>query len=153
MHFRQFFEQPVEGVRLQARRQALAGALAAHGIDHVIAFAPFGHHPGDHLGRMLEIGVDGNHRIAGGVGQARGQGRLLAEIAREDQQLDAGIGFVPDLQLGDAVILAAVVDADHLESFAGLLEHRDQPGEETVDIEGFVVDGNDDGQQRMALLT
>ena len=62
--------------------QLSPAALAALGVDHVEPAAPAGDQVGDHLGRVLQVGVDHDHRVAARVVEPGGDGDFLAEVAR-----------------------------------------------------------------------
>jgi len=59
----------VEEIETHATQAAL-GARAAHGAHDLRAAEPGGHECGDELGRVLEVGVEGDDRIGAGGGGA-----------------------------------------------------------------------------------
>jgi hypothetical protein len=62
------------------------------GQHDVVALAPLGDHLGDELGRILEVDIHHDDRLAAGILQAGQRGHGLAEAAGEFQQLDAFVG-------------------------------------------------------------
>ena len=145
VHLADAVQQAVE----QARGGALDGGLAvahpARGIDHVVALAPARDHLRDQFRRVLQVGVDRHHGGAGGMIQAGGERHLLAEVARQVDDLDAGLARVPVQQALEGVVAAAVVDADDLPAASGLVEDAADTFEEGVEVVGLVVHRRDDG--------
>ena len=82
-----------------------------------MAVQPFGEKLGNQLRWVLQVGIDGNDRGATGMVEAGGQRDVLAEVARQANDLDRGVALAPGEQLGDRCIPAAVVDADDLVAF------------------------------------
>src|SRR5690606_28322014 len=80
-------------VRLRevAAEPALLVSLAAHADHHVVALAPLRDELRNQLGWVLQITVDRNHRLARRMREPRRQRDVLAEVAREPDDLDAGI--------------------------------------------------------------
>ena len=76
--------------------------------------APSRHHLRDAFGRILQVGIHGDDRLAPGVGQAGGDGGLKTEVAAELEQHKARVPprVAPD-QFRRAVP-AAVVDEQGL---------------------------------------
>ena len=101
---------------------------------------------------MLSIAVDEQHGAEPGVIEAGEQRRLLAEIARQRQQLNIerrGRQLVSDRK---RIVAAAVVDIDHLagQPVLGIerARHLGEFGMEPRQRSRFVMDGNDDGETR-----
>jgi hypothetical protein len=126
-HLCHALHQPVERLGGGDLPGGLAAAREAAGVDHVVALAPFRHHVGDQLGRVLEVGVDQHDRVAARGIDAGGQGRLVAEIARQRDDLDARVLRVEREQGRERAVAAPVVDEDQLEVQAERCERGDQP--------------------------
>jgi hypothetical protein len=56
----------------------------------VKALPPLLHHLRDDFGWILEVGVDQHYGLATGIFQPRADGDLMAEIARQPDQLRMG---------------------------------------------------------------
>ena len=98
-----------------SRASGAVGAAVAPQRDHdVVARAPLRDQFGDHFGRVLQVGVDGHGSVAAHVVEPAGQRDLLAEIARQADDLDARIGMAQRHELGEGFVGAAVIDEDHL---------------------------------------
>ena len=121
------------------------------GIDHVVAvIAPVMDQRLDQRRRMLSIAVDEQHRAEPGVIEAGEQRRLLAEIARQRDQLNIerrGRQLVSD---GKRIVAAAIVDIDHFagEPVLGIerARHLGERGMEPRQRRRFVMHGNDHGE-------
>jgi hypothetical protein len=98
----------------------------------------------------MRVGVE-DQRCAGiDPVQARGQRRLLAEIARQPQQRHPWIGGGDPLQCRPGTVAAAVVDVEHaaIDTIATQpIQHRGQPRMQHGQGLGLVEGGNDDGEQ------
>ena len=135
-------EDPVEGMRAGALYEALAVPRQAHGIDHVIARMPTLHEFRDELGGVLEIGIEGDRRRPSGMIKPGGERGLLAEIAREIDDPDAGIFLAQGDQDGQRLIAAAIVYADALPSLGTRGHDRAEAFMEGADIGGLVITGD-----------
>jgi hypothetical protein len=118
-----------------------AGALAALREHDVVALAPAGDHGGDELGRILQVHIHHDDRVAAGILEAGERGHGLADAAGEFQELDALVG-------------AAVFENDRLGAVRGRIHREDHliirgdrgqdglhPAEELGDIFLLPVDG------------
>jgi len=103
---------------------------------------------GDQFGRILQVGVDHHHRVAGGGIEPGGQRRLLAEVARQLQRAGPRIGFKQGGDDRPGVVGAAVVDVQHAAIERQLIHDRTQALVERAQHGGFVVGGDDDGELR-----
>ncbi len=143
-------DQAVEDLRRPQLDRGLAFTLAAHAVDHVDAAAPAREHLQHHLGRILQVGVDQDDRLAFGVGDAGGDGHLVAEVARERHDAHARIAGLDAAQQLEGAITAAVVDEDQLEpGLAAAAEHRGEPAVGLGDDVFLVEARHHDGDQRL----
>jgi hypothetical protein len=115
LHVGDLGDQAVEHAGGAALEAGLALALGAHGIDHVGPGAPAVEHLEDDLGRVLEVGVHHHHGVARRVVEARRQRGLVAEVARELDDLHAVVAVGELAQDGRRGVRRAVVDHDELE--------------------------------------
>ena len=76
-------DQAVEERGRPELEPSFALALGAHGVGDVVALAPLLDHPQHHFGRVLQVGVHDDHRIAVGKVHAGGDRDLMAKIAAE----------------------------------------------------------------------
>ena len=76
----------------------LAFSIGSHAVGDVDAPAPVFQHGEDDLGGILQVGVDDDDGIAGGLGQTSGGGCLLSEIAGQGDDPPARQIFSDDLQ-------------------------------------------------------
>ena len=139
----------VEQFRRRTAPPGIPAPQVADGADVIKAFAVRGQQFVNLFGWILQISVKGHRHFATHMSEARHDGAVLAEVARE--QRDAG--FVRALllllkQQSRRAILAAVVDEDHLVGRAERIERRIEAREELGQHGLFVVDGDDDGQNR-----
>ncbi len=126
------------------RTVALAAPLDR--IDDHGALAPFLDHRRDQLRRMLQIGVNRDHRVAARSLEAGEQRRLLAKIAREPEPLDAGILPGQILHPIERRVATAVVDHDDLQVHRAGRERVDYHIHGVRDAGRFVVRGNHHAQ-------
>jgi len=66
----------------------------------------------DQLWRVLQIGIDDHHGIAGGIIEPRGHGDLLAEIPAQINDGHPGVAFLQRAKDVGRSVLAAVIDID-----------------------------------------
>ena len=78
--------EPGCGRPLESR---LAVALLAHRVDDVVALAPARGELEHDLGRILQVGVEHDHRVARGDVDAGGERDLVAEVPRQPDELEA----------------------------------------------------------------
>ncbi len=97
----------------------LALALLAHGVDDVGALLPLLDHARDQLRRVLQVGVDHRHHIAGRVLQAGRERGLVAEVSREMNDSYARVGGGQAVEQRGRRVGAAVVDEHQLERVVG----------------------------------
>jgi hypothetical protein len=113
-------QQAIERRGRRALEPGLAVPLATHGVDDVVPFAPARDHGAHDLGRILQVGVHDDDGVALGAVDARRDGGLVAEVARERQDLVARLARGELLEHGQRLILRAVVDEDDLPAGADL---------------------------------
>ncbi len=121
------------------------GVLAAHaeGVDEVIALGEERHHLGDLLRGVLQVGVEGDEPIAARVGQAGGDRRMLAEVARELHQHQLRMERLLGPHQARSAIARAVVDADHLPAHGQRPAYREEAAEERRYVALLVVHRDD----------
>ena len=68
------------------------------------------HHLPQHLGWILQIGIDHTNNISLDVGKAGRNSSLVSEITRKFQAGLAGVGATGSLQQGKRVVTASVID-------------------------------------------
>ena len=138
-------EAAVEEIEAEATEAAFL-ARAADGEDDLGALAPFGEELGDVLGRILQIGVHGDDGVGGrGGGEAGFERGLVAEIAGELDEFEAGILVMDGGDDVAGAVAAAVVDEDDGPVDRGLFgEDEAEPPAEFREDGLFVPDGDDD---------
>ena len=112
---RELGEQAVEPARAGELEPRLALARLAHRVDDVGAAAPGVEHLRDQLGRVLEVAVDHHHDVAARVLQPGADRRLVAEVARQADELDPLVRGRQGAQPLAGRVARAVVDEDQLE--------------------------------------
>ena len=130
---------------------AVAVAQAALRIDHVVAVMPGGDQSRDHLRRILQVGVDDDHRIALRMVEPGGGGDLLAEIARQVDHGDVAVGLPQHLDDAERGVAAAVVDVDDLPRCAQRRHRRGEAAMHFADDLGLVVHRDDNREDRTSL--
>jgi len=83
------------------------------------------------LGRVLEVGVHYDDDVALGVGEASGDGGLVAEIAGEADDFQAPVGGSKALADFQRTVAAAVIDDDKLE---GLFPSERGGGDAAIEL-------------------
>lgn len=107
--------QRVEECRGHSLEHAFAIAADPLGGDDVVALSVEGDHLREQFGRILEVGIHDDDRVARGEVEARGDRRLVAEVPAEAEHLH------PRVELGrrgedrSRLVAAAVVDVEDLE--------------------------------------
>ena len=86
--------------------------------DHVEVVLHLGQEPGDLVRIVLEVGVEGHHQLAAGLGEAGAQGRRLAEVAAEADAAHLRIGRGQPADHVPGAVGRAVVDEDHVQLVA-----------------------------------
>ena len=118
-------------------------ALDAPDDDHVVPLVESREQAGERLGRVLQVGVHGQHGVAGDVVERRGERGLVAEVARELDHDESRVVRGRRLEQLLRPVTAAVVHEDHLVRPAGnRVEHRDETTEQLGEDRFLVVDGN-----------
>ena len=98
----------------------------------------------DDLGRVLQVGVHDHDRVAVRVVHARGDRQLVAEVAREREQLDPRVPLGAGGRPRRRAVPAAVVDEEQLEILGLLLEHAAQAIAEDGEALLLVQERHDD---------
>src|SRR5439155_23642586 len=128
------------------------GSAGALGQDDLRPIAPLFDKLRDNFRRILEVAVDENDAIAPRVLQSRGHGRLVAEVPRQLDQLDArliGVELADNLARS---VAAAVIDQNDLPLFAALLQRASEPPSQLGQILLLIEDGGDDADHAMEYL-
>ena len=142
--------QAVEQVRGGALGGRLALPLRAAGVDDVVAGLPEADELWNQLGGILEVGIDHDHRVAARVVEGGRHRDLLAEVARQADQGDAGVPVVQDTDGSGGPVRAAVIGEDDLPSQAGCVEGLAGAGVEGVEDRGLVVGWDDQAEAGVA---
>ena len=127
-------EDAVKEIETDAAQSAV-GARAADRANDLGTTPPGGHDFRDELGRILQIGIEGNDRVGvgrHGAGEAGGEGGLKTEVAGEFDEFPAGIGGGVGADHVGGAIAAAVVDENGAPGAGvrGVGEDRAEAGEE-----------------------
>ena len=85
-----FLRDPVKYAARHRYRRVLRSPLSI-AIDEIVALLPFLDEFRDQLGRILAVGIDNDVSVALKIGETTEQRRLIAEIARMRDQLNAAI--------------------------------------------------------------
>ncbi len=127
--------------------RGVGGPVGAHPVDDVDALAArHGEHLADHLGWVLQVGVEGHDPLAPGAGQAGRDGRLVPGVgAQPDHAHLRPLASQPLQQHGGAVG-GAVVDAEDLVGRAPPVRGRAQALDEQRQHRLLVVHGDHDAQ-------
>ena len=110
---RQAADHAVERVRGGPLQPAFAIAGDARAVDVVVAGPPFAHELADQLRRILSVGVQDDGRAGVHPVQARGQRRLLAEVARQPHDRHARVVRRQRTQHVPCGVAAAIVHIQH----------------------------------------
>ena len=136
-------EQPGRG----ALERGVAGAVLTDPVDDVDALrAGRGEHLADDLGRVLEVGVDGDDVVAPGPGQAGRDRRLVAGVGAQPHHAHLRPLPAQPLEQHGRRVVGAVVDAEHLVADPPALRHRPQPVDEQRQDLLLVVHRDDHGE-------
>jgi hypothetical protein len=106
---RQHPQQPVEQLIGDALDPGLL-TRAAHRVDHVPPLAPHPDELGHQLRRILQVAVHDDHGVARRVLEPGADRHLMPEVARQPDDLQAGVAAVCLAQRLERPIGAAVVD-------------------------------------------
>ncbi len=143
----------VELVEQPGSRALEPGILApagAYAVDDLGAFEPGINHGGNDFRRILQVHVHRNHGIALNMAQPCRQSGLLAEAARQANELDGRIAFAGRDRDGSRAVGTAVIDEDDLVRTsakpvaAHRLQNRHSTFEERGDRVFLVEDRHDD---------
>src|SRR5262249_16811143 len=108
-------DQRIERLDAEPMQPRLVLAVRLGGVDDIeAAIEPMADQRLDQGGRMLAVAVHEQHRAEAGVIEAGEERRLLAEIARERNDLDVEINGGKSARRFEGGVAAAVVDIDHL---------------------------------------
>ena len=145
VHVRPALEEPVEEVRRPELERALAFPFRALRVDDLVPLVDLLQHLGEELGRVLQVRIHhGDDPAAGGV-DARGEGHLVAEVAREAESPQARVLAGEGRHLLEGCIRAAVVHVHDLPGAARGGEDAREPLVQLVEVVRLVEDGKGDG--------
>ena len=128
--------------RTEAARKAVQMRNAIM-TDDVVAIAPELDHLRNHLGRVLQVGVDDHDCIAGRFFQSGSDGDLVAEVARQQQHANVRVDELEFSQNRLRVVATAVVDEEQFVIQRQCGEDRRQTLVSRAQHVLFVVAGND----------
>ena len=102
----------------------------------------------EQLGRVFAVDIDHRVEVALGAREARDERRVVAEVPRERNHLDARVDRSDLENLAQRVIVAAVIDEHHLpvHRVHKTLQCRHRPPVEGLDVGSFVVHWDYHGQ-------
>jgi hypothetical protein len=145
LHPRDHGRDAVDGSRGQAAEQRVLSPLP-HAANHVVALGELVQELRDLLGRILQVGVEGDHHVSVHVLEGRQESLVLSEVARELEHADA---IRPRarrlLENLERAIPASVVHEDQLVGRSPAVHHGEQAREQLGQAALLVVDGDDDG--------
>ncbi len=144
LHAARIAEQLIEPARARALEPGFVGAVAPHGIHHFCAGRPAREHQLDQRGRMLQVGVQADHHVAGGGFQARAQRSFLAEIAGQLHMAKALV-FGPLRHQRFGAVGAAVVGHDDFPAGAQRRQPVAQKRQQHAQVLALVQARNDAG--------
>ena len=140
--------QTIEKIEAQFQKDAFFAASALS-VDDVVAFLKFRDESGNGFGRILEIAVEYHGDVAGNVIEGGGEGGLMAEISRENDDRYARIVFRGFFQHLASGVRAAIVHKDHFVRAAGHgVERGSDTAQEFRENHLLVVERNDDRDGR-----
>ena len=134
------------------RKKQVVGTLGAPAADDVVAFFELGEEGGDLVGIVLEVAVHGEDVVALGVIEPGGEGRGLTEVATELDDEDAAVDGGDLFEEAIGSVAGTIVDKDQFEGLADLFHDGLEAIVESCDVLLFVMERNDDGIFRHALM-
>ena len=81
----------------------------------MIAVAPARDHLGNNFGRILQVSVDDDNCVSGGVFESGADGGLMSEVARQANHAHVFVGPLNCPQQINGYVAAAVINVDELE--------------------------------------
>ncbi len=142
-------DEPVERLGRDALEPRVGGAVVAHAVDDVDPVVLRGReHLGDDLGRVLQVGVEGDDVVAEGADEPGGDRRLVPGVGAQAHDAQLRPLAVVALEQRGRQVLAAVVDRDDLVGRVHGVEERSEPLDEEGEHLLLVVHRDDHGQLR-----
>ena len=139
--------QPIKRVSGCLFQPGFAGAGIALRIGNIKALAPGGDQIRDHLGRVLQIGVNHDHCLCpAGVIQAGRERNLLAEIAAEIEYGHTVILRLKAEHDGQRAILRPIIHIDHFPRRPDASQRCRQPRMELGQYLLLVISRDDNGK-------
>src|ERR1039457_3549435 len=123
----QLGHQPVRDLGGNTPHHEVVNALLAPSAHDVVPLAQLLQEQGNVMRIVLQIAVHGNHILAFGVVEARGQRRSLPEVAAQLHYNHAAVHRCDLLQHPERMIAAAIVHEYQLERFARGFHHHLEP--------------------------
>src|SRR6185437_8617260 len=143
--------RPVGDARRHAAEDEVVGSLGAPSAHHVVAFLQLGEEARNLAGVVLQVAVHGDDEFTGGVVEAGGERRGLAEVAAQLDHEDARIDRGNLLKQTVRAVARAVIDEDQFKAGLHMLHHLLHAIVKARDALLFVVEGDDDGILRHSL--
>src|SRR5580700_5597905 len=107
-------EEQIKALDQKPPRRRLVLPMRFGGVDHVEAvIEPMTDQPLDQRRRMLAVAIDEQRGAEPGMVEAGEQGRFLAEIARQRDDLNVDGAGGELMNDSECVVAASVVDIDH----------------------------------------
>ena len=121
-------------------------AISSDGSDHVVAFFDGPNEVRNLLGRILEIGIEGDHDVTASVAEAANDGRMLAVVTIQNDgtevaSVESGGGF----KAVRRTIATSVIDEDDFPRVGEVFAGGNHSLEQRVEVLDFVVDRDNHG--------
>ena len=139
-------QDAVEGAVQQALERPLL-ALLPLAVHDLVALPPVREARGDQLGRVLQVGIEDRDGLAARPREPGRDRGLVPEVAREAQDLEAGVGGAQGREPLVGAVPGTVVDEHDLPRHADSREGGKQALLEQGQDRDLVVAGDDDAQE------
>jgi hypothetical protein len=113
---------------------------------HIVALLNFLQEPGDLLGRILQVPVEGDDDLPLRPFKTRKDRHMLAVIAVETNDFDRRMELIQPLQELCRVIGTAIIDEEHLVALTHPMEGAHQPVSQRFERRCLIQDRHDDGE-------
>ena len=144
-------DQAIEEARTPLLEARVARVVLADTDHDIGALFPCFDEARDELGRMLEIGIERDNRIAFGVVYAGGRRGFLAEVPREIKNAHPNIRMriLERIERLEGRIRTAVIDKENFERRVGecFSENFQDPIKQDREVSRFIMNGNDERNQ------
>jgi len=115
------------------------------GVDDIVTFLVSLHQSRYHFGRVLKVGIHHDHGVATRMIEARGDGRLVAEVPRKPHDLYPGVLCVKPAHDIEGPVLAVIVDEHDLVVRRDALHDLRQAFVKDMQGTLFIINGQYDG--------